>query len=160
METYFTHDAHALEDPKCMLLVSQLGMEGYGMFWALIEILRLQQQVKEFRKKLDNDTRIRNKLKEKRDKAQRNRKGIPEMQETPYFVESAPDESWSAGRETDKKQGKSENRYQDCQTRFHPSAYGGQPWAFLLHCQRGEDIRQRQQLDSYGRSPQPGPAAS
>ena len=42
METYFTHDAHALEDPKCMLLVSQLGMEGYGMFWALIEILRLQ----------------------------------------------------------------------------------------------------------------------
>lgn len=77
------------------------------------EILRLQQRVKELRKKLDNDTRIRNKLKEKRDKAQRNRKGIPEMQETPYSVASAPAESWSAGRETDKKQGKTESRYQD-----------------------------------------------
>lgn len=40
---YFTHDAHALEDPKCMLLVSQFGMEGYGMFWALIETLRQQK---------------------------------------------------------------------------------------------------------------------
>ncbi len=40
---YFTHDAHALEDPKCMMLVSELGMEGYGMFWALIESLRRQE---------------------------------------------------------------------------------------------------------------------
>ena len=40
---YFTHDAHALDDPKCMMLVSELGMEGYGMFWALIESLRRQE---------------------------------------------------------------------------------------------------------------------
>ena len=41
--SYFTHDANALDDPKCMLLVEQLGMEGYGIFWALVEKLRQQQ---------------------------------------------------------------------------------------------------------------------
>ena len=40
--SYFTHDANALDDPKCMLLVEQLGMEGYGIFWALVEKLRQQ----------------------------------------------------------------------------------------------------------------------
>lgn len=40
--SYFTHDANALDDPKCMLLVEQLGMEGYGIFWALVERLRQQ----------------------------------------------------------------------------------------------------------------------
>lgn len=39
---YFSHDANAMDDPKCMLLVSQMGMEGYGMFWALVEKLRQQ----------------------------------------------------------------------------------------------------------------------
>lgn len=39
---YFSHDANAMSDPKCMLLIEQLGMEGYGMFWGLIEMLRQQ----------------------------------------------------------------------------------------------------------------------
>lgn len=39
---YFSHDANAMSDPKCMLLVDQLGMEGYGMFWGLVEMLRQQ----------------------------------------------------------------------------------------------------------------------
>lgn len=37
---YFSHDANAQHDPKCMLLIDQMGMEGYGIFWALIERLR------------------------------------------------------------------------------------------------------------------------
>lgn len=37
---WFPHDANAQDDPKCMLLIDQLGMEGYGIYWALIERLR------------------------------------------------------------------------------------------------------------------------
>ncbi len=37
---YFSHDANSQDDPKCMVLIDQLGMEGYGIFWALIEKLR------------------------------------------------------------------------------------------------------------------------
>ena len=37
---YFSHDGTAQDDPKCMLLIDQLGMEGYGIYWGLIERLR------------------------------------------------------------------------------------------------------------------------
>jgi hypothetical protein len=37
---YFSHDSNSQDDPKCMMLIDQLGMEGYGIFWALIEKLR------------------------------------------------------------------------------------------------------------------------
>lgn len=40
---YFSHDANAQDDPKCMMLIDQLGMEGYGIFWALIEKLRAEK---------------------------------------------------------------------------------------------------------------------
>ena len=43
---YFSHDANAMSDPKCMLLIEQLGMEGYGMFWGLVEMLRQQPEYK------------------------------------------------------------------------------------------------------------------
>lgn len=43
---YFSHDADAMNDPKCMLLISQLGMEGYGAFWGLVELLRVQPEYK------------------------------------------------------------------------------------------------------------------
>lgn len=39
---YFPHDQDASEDPKMMMLVSQLGLEGYGIYWILIEYLRKQ----------------------------------------------------------------------------------------------------------------------
>lgn len=39
---YFPHDVNAKDDPKCVLLIEQLGLEGYGIFWMLIEILREQ----------------------------------------------------------------------------------------------------------------------
>lgn len=39
---YFPHDSNAKDDPKCMLLIDQLGLEGYGIFWMLIETLRDQ----------------------------------------------------------------------------------------------------------------------
>ena len=32
---YFTHDSNAKDDPKCALLIDQLGMEGYGIYWML-----------------------------------------------------------------------------------------------------------------------------
>lgn len=37
---YFSHDANARNDVKCIKLRRELGLEGYGIFWALIEILR------------------------------------------------------------------------------------------------------------------------
>jgi hypothetical protein len=39
---YFPHDSNAKDDPKCILLIEQLGLEGYGIFWVLIETLRDQ----------------------------------------------------------------------------------------------------------------------
>jgi hypothetical protein len=39
---YFSHDSNAKDDPKCVLLIEQLGLEGYGIFWILIETLRDQ----------------------------------------------------------------------------------------------------------------------
>ena len=39
---YIPHDSNAKDDPKCVLLIEQLGMEGYGIYWMLIETLREQ----------------------------------------------------------------------------------------------------------------------
>jgi hypothetical protein len=43
---YFPHDSNAKDDPKCIMLIEELGMEGYGIFWVLIETLRDQPQYK------------------------------------------------------------------------------------------------------------------
>ena len=40
--SYFPHDSNAKDDPKCVLLIEHLGMEGYGIYWMLIETLREQ----------------------------------------------------------------------------------------------------------------------
>lgn len=37
---WFSHDFNAKDDPKIMLLMDELGMEGYGIYWVLIETLR------------------------------------------------------------------------------------------------------------------------
>ena len=39
---YFPHDSNAKDDPKCVLMIEQLGMEGYGIYWMLVEVLRDQ----------------------------------------------------------------------------------------------------------------------
>ena len=39
---WFSHDSNAKDDPKCMKLIDQLGLEGYGIYWVLIEVLRDQ----------------------------------------------------------------------------------------------------------------------
>jgi len=43
---YFSHDTNAKDDPKCVLLIEQLGPEGYGIFWIIIETLRDQPDFK------------------------------------------------------------------------------------------------------------------
>lgn len=40
---FFSHDANAKDDPKCMLMIDQMGLEGYGIFWILVETLREQK---------------------------------------------------------------------------------------------------------------------
>jgi hypothetical protein len=40
---YFSHDANAHTDPKVLRLRVELGWEGYGIFWALVETLRCQK---------------------------------------------------------------------------------------------------------------------
>jgi hypothetical protein len=37
---YFTHDSNARRDPKIRALIVNWGFAGYGMFWALIEMIR------------------------------------------------------------------------------------------------------------------------
>lgn len=39
---YFSHDSNAKDDPKCVMLIEQLGLEGYGIYWILVETLRDQ----------------------------------------------------------------------------------------------------------------------
>lgn len=39
---WFSHDSNAKDDPKCVLMIDQLGLEGYGIYWVLVEILREQ----------------------------------------------------------------------------------------------------------------------
>lgn len=43
---YFPHDTNAKDDPKIVMLIEQLGLEGYGIYWALIETLRDQPDYK------------------------------------------------------------------------------------------------------------------
>lgn len=37
---WFSHDADATSDPKIMALIERYGYEGYGRFWAIVEMLR------------------------------------------------------------------------------------------------------------------------
>ena len=37
---YFKHDSNARHDPKVKALISKYGIEGYGRFWVIIEMLR------------------------------------------------------------------------------------------------------------------------
>ncbi len=39
---YFPHDSNAKDDPKCVFLIDRLGLEGYGIYWVLIETLHDQ----------------------------------------------------------------------------------------------------------------------
>ena len=39
---YFPHEYNAKDDPKCERLIWEMGMEGYGIFWAVLEVLRAQ----------------------------------------------------------------------------------------------------------------------
>jgi len=43
---WFSHDSNAKDDPKCMILIDQLGLEGYGIYWVLVETLREQPEYK------------------------------------------------------------------------------------------------------------------
>jgi hypothetical protein len=43
---YFSHDSNAKDDPKCVMLIDQMGLEGYGIFWVLVEVLRDQPEYK------------------------------------------------------------------------------------------------------------------
>jgi len=43
---YFPHDSNAKDDPKCVLLIEELQLEGYGIYWILIETLREQPDFK------------------------------------------------------------------------------------------------------------------
>lgn len=39
---YFSHDANARQDPKVLQMMSVYGVEGYGRYWILVEMLREQ----------------------------------------------------------------------------------------------------------------------
>lgn len=39
---YFKHDYNARQDPKILKMLSKQGLEGYGIYWALVEIISSQ----------------------------------------------------------------------------------------------------------------------
>jgi hypothetical protein len=41
---WFSHDSNAKDDPKVVMMIEQLGLESYGIFWVLIETLRDQPE--------------------------------------------------------------------------------------------------------------------
>lgn len=43
---YFKHDSNARHDPKSMALINKCGLEGYGRFWVIIEIMRESSKYK------------------------------------------------------------------------------------------------------------------
>ena len=43
---YFSHDANAQHDPKVIKMLSKMGWEGYGIYWALVERLRNEPEYK------------------------------------------------------------------------------------------------------------------
>ena len=43
---YFSHDSNSRYDPKILSMISVYGMQGYGWFWVIIEILREQDKCK------------------------------------------------------------------------------------------------------------------
>ena len=43
---YFSHDCNARNDPKILMMRSLHGYEGYGWYWAIIEIMREQSNYK------------------------------------------------------------------------------------------------------------------
>lgn len=43
---YFKHDSNARNDPKIRALIQKYGLEGYGRFWIIIEILRESSKYK------------------------------------------------------------------------------------------------------------------
>lgn len=48
---YFPHDYHARYDPKICALIKDYGMEGYGLWWCIVEILHEQEgKIKKFPK--------------------------------------------------------------------------------------------------------------
>jgi len=43
---YFSHDANARHDPNICEMRAEYGMEGYGIYWSIIEMLREQEEYK------------------------------------------------------------------------------------------------------------------
>lgn len=41
---YFPHDSNARHDPKILAMITVYGMEGYGWYWVIIEMLREQKE--------------------------------------------------------------------------------------------------------------------
>lgn len=50
---YFSHDSNAITDTKILNMRADYGIEGYGLYWAIIEMLRNEE---DYRLTLDNKT--------------------------------------------------------------------------------------------------------
>lgn len=46
MEAYLLHDANAGSNLKLMIMIQEEGMKGYGIYWTVLEFLRLQNEYK------------------------------------------------------------------------------------------------------------------
>ena len=44
-KTYFNHDSNSFTDIKIIKMRSKLGIESYGIFWALLELLFAEENI-------------------------------------------------------------------------------------------------------------------
>jgi hypothetical protein len=59
MADYFSHDYNSRQDPKIAALIGQFGYEGYGIWWAFVEVLHEQGgKIEKFPKLFDGLARV------------------------------------------------------------------------------------------------------
>ena len=46
MDSYLLHDANASSNFKIMMMIQKEGMKGYGIYWMILEFLRVQNGYK------------------------------------------------------------------------------------------------------------------
>ena len=50
---YFSHDSNAITDTKILNMRADYGLEGYGLYWAIIEMMRNEE---DYQLELDKNT--------------------------------------------------------------------------------------------------------
>ena len=71
MDSYLLHDANAGNNFKIMMMIQKEGMKGYGIYWMLLEFLRLQNGYKASAKRTERQASMEDWLTNRKSEMQR-----------------------------------------------------------------------------------------